>query len=615
MVIKLKLSKEQRAAAKSLTGSHLLIACPGAGKTSVLLERVENLINSGVNPEKILTITFSKTAATELENRFSNKMENLKSAPHFQTIHAFSYRVIRDYSKNKGLNLKLLEGSKEVNKYKLLSNFYKEVHNEYISEEKLDALVNRIGYIKNMMLDQEEDLLEEIDRFSELFSMYENFKKKYKYIDFDDMLAMGLNILKKDSTLRRKYVNMYDFIQVDEGQDTSKLQMEIIKLLTKDRNNLFIVADDDQSIYSFRGADPQGLFDLQKFFPDLKVHYMETNYRCSKNIVTAANNFINQNKVRYDKNLKSDRDYTSPVEVVKVKDLKAQYEYILNDIQENKLKNCAILYRNNVSAMGIVEYFESENVKFQVKDNLKIRFHTHRISVDLLDILKFSENPEKLEYFENIYYKVHGYISRLMIEQLKILGKSGNVLDNLMDTEGLKSYSKREISKLKDNFKRLKNLPMGGKIDFIMDHLGYKKYMEYSSKKESLGLQGELIVLETLKRISKTSTSLKTFQGRLKYLDNLMDNSTKEKKDIFLSTIHSAKGKEYKHVYLIDLFEGMFPSKESKKSDPIIAEEERRLFYVGMTRAKDTLTILFPGIVGENKTEVSTFLKELSQVT
>ena len=609
------LSKEQRAAAESLSGSHLLIACPGAGKTSVLLERVENLINSGVDPEKILTITFSKTAATELEDRFNKKIENLQSAPHFYTIHAFSYRVIRDYSKNKGLNLKLLEGSKEVSKYKLLSNFYKEVHNEYISEEKLDTLVNKIGYIKNMMMDVKDDPFEEIDRFSELFHMYENFKRKYKYIDFDDMLALGLDILKKDSALRRKYVNMYDFIQVDEGQDTSKLQMEIVKLLTKDKKNLFIVADDDQSIYSFRGADPQGLFDLQKFFPDLKVHYMETNYRCSKNIVTAANNFINQNKVRYDKNLKSSRDYTSPVEVVKVKDLKSQYEYILNDITENKLKDCAILYRNNVSAMGIVEYFESENIKFQIKDNLKIRFHTHRISIDLLDILNFSENPEKLEYFENIYYKVDGYISRLMIEQLKISGKSGNVLDNLMDAEGLKPYSKREISKLKDNFRRLKNLPMKGKIDFIIENLGYKKYIQYSSKKESLGLQGELIVLESLKRISKASSSLKVFQGRLKYLDNLMDTSSKEQKGIFLSTIHSAKGKEYKHVYMIDVFEGMFPSKESKEVDPIIVEEERRLFYVGMTRAKDTLTILFPATIGENKTDVSVFLKELSQVT
>ena len=156
---------------------------------------------------------------------------------------------------------------------------------------------------------------------------------------------------------------------------------------------------------------------------------------------------------------------------------------------------------------------------------------------------------------------------------------------------------------------------MKGKIDFIIENLGYKKYIQYSSKKESLGLQGELIVLESLKRISKASSSLKVFQGRLKYLDNLMDTSNKEQKGIFLSTIHSAKGKEYKHVYMIDVFEGMFPSKESKEVDPIIVEEERRLFYVGMTRAKDTLTILFPATIGENKTDVSVFLKELSQVT
>ncbi len=609
------LSKEQKRAAESLSGSHLLIACPGAGKTSVLLARVENLINSGVDPSKILTITFSKTAAMELENRFKNKIQNLETTPHFYTIHAFSFRVIRDYSRKKGLNFKLLEGSKEVNKYKLLSNFYKEVHNEYISEEKLDILINKIGYIKNMMLTPDEGNFDDIDKFEELYFMYENFKKKYKYIDFDDMLALGLEILKKDSYLRNKYINMYDYIQVDEGQDTSKLQMEIVKILTKDKDNLFIVADDDQSIYSFRGADPQGLFDLQKFFPKLKVHYMETNFRCSKNIVTAAKSFINQNKVRYDKNLKSNRDYISPVEVVKVTSLSEQYEYILNEIRDKKLKNCAVLYRNNVSAMGIVEYFERENVKFQIRDNLKIRFYSHPIARDFVDIINFSENPTKLEYFENIYYKVKGYVSRMMIENLKYSGKSGRVLDNLMDLDGLRSYSKREISKLNDGFKRLKNLPFKSKIDFIVDNLGYYKYMQFNSKKESLGLQGELMALEVLKEIGKSSQNLKSFEGRLKYLDSLMDSSAKERNGIFLSTIHSAKGKEYKHVYMIDVFEGIFPAKQPHEENPIVIEEERRLFYVGMTRAEDSLRILFPAQVGDNKTEVSSLLKELSKVT
>lgn len=609
------LSKEQKLASESLSGSHLIISCPGSGKTTVLLERVKNLIKSGVNPEKILTITFSKTAATELENRFKMQMENLENTPHFYTIHAFSFRVLRDYARIKGLNYRLLEGSKDINKYKLLSDFYKEVHNEYISEEKLDNLVNKIGYIKNMMVPIDEIDVEDIDKFEKLYEMYEDFKKKYKYIDFDDMLILGLEILKKEPALRKKYVNMYDFIQVDEGQDTSKLQMEIVKVLTKNKNNLFIVADDDQSIYSFRGANPQGLFDLQKFLPELKIHYMDTNFRCSKNIVTAAKSFINQNKLRYEKNLKSNKGYTSPVEVVKVKDMTSQYEYILKDIKENKLKDCAILYRNNVSAMGLVEYFEKENVKFQIRDNLKIRFYTHRIARDLLDIIKFSENPTNLTYFENIYYKVDGYISRMMINSLRSSGKGGNVLDNLMDLDGLRSYSRREISKLKDNFNRLRNMPFNGKVDFIIETLGYEKYMEFSSKKESLGMQGEIIVLGILNKISKSSSDIKSFEGRLRYLDSLMDSSSKDKKGVYLSTIHSAKGKEYKHVYMIDVFSGMFPAKKPKDLEPRVLEEERRLFYVGMTRAKDSLTILFPSEVGSDKTEVSEFLKELSKLS
>ena len=417
---------------------------------------------------------------------------------------------------------------------------------------------------------------------------------------------------KNTKNTRNKYINKYDYIQVDEGQDTSKLQMEIIKVLTHKKRNLYIVADDDQSIYSFRGADPQGLFALEKFFPEINTFYMETNFRCSKNIVTAANNFIDQNKIRYEKKLKSNREYNSPVEIIKVNTPSDQYEYILDDIKTKNLdyKDIGILYRNNVSAMGLIEFFEGENIPFSLNESSKIKFFNHRITQDILNILEFSEDFTRFDLFENFYYKINGYISKFMITQGRHL-KSANVFESLKNANGIKSYNIKELEKLEINFKFLKNLNMNEKLSFIETELGYDKYLSYSAKKEALGIQGELLVFNILKKIATNSKNIREFVGRLKYLDTITKSN--DINGIKLSTVHSSKGKEYKQVYLIDIYKGMFPLSQNKDDTPLQTEEERRLFYVGMTRAKDALNILFPARIGVEKTEISEFLLELQK--
>lgn len=613
----MKLSEKQLLASQSLNGSCMVIAVPGAGKTTILLERIKNLIDSGVKPSRILTITFSKAAANELKIRFEKFSDRLDEMPHFYTIHAFSYMVLRDYGRTKGIEYKLLESDKSINKYKLLSDFYRSIHNELISEEKLDSLINKIGYIKNMMLDVNtfKDV-GEILSFKEIFQMYEAYKRKYKYIDFDDMLELALKILRDEAYYRKKYTNMYDYVQVDEGQDTSKLQMEIIKLMTKKKSNLFIVADDDQSIYSFRGADPTGLFALKDTFPDIKIYYMETNYRSSKNIVLAANNFIDQNKVRFDKILQSSRDFSAPIEVIKLKDTKEQYSYILDAIKNKNPEDYAILYRNNISSVGIIEVLEKHDIPFKVRDNSKVKFYSHRISTDLLSIMKFSENPTSIGLLEGVYYKMNGYISKAQINYLKSCGETGNLIEILEDMPGLKSYARNILHSLRTNLEILSKLPMKKKIDFIGNDLKYLNYVKESSRRLSLSLQTQLLLYETLKDVAESSRDLSSYEGRLKYLDNLVNTSTGTENALSLSTIHSAKGKEYKYVFIIDLYEGMFPNKtisKSKDENQLLLEEERRLFYVGMTRAKDQLTLLIPSKVADEEVEISEFVKELTE--
>lgn len=607
----MELTKEQNLAASSLTGSSLVIAVPGAGKTSILLKRIENLIDKGVSPEKILTITFSKAAATELKSRFLRKNKGLEKAPEFFTIHAFSFRVVRDYTKKKGKRVRLLEGAKDINKYSLIRKLYGETIGGYISDERLENLVSDIGYIKNMMITRENADIHEKEVL-DIINAYDLWKKRRNFIDFDDMLSLALRILKTDKSIRKKYTNMYDYIQVDEGQDTSKLQMEIIKLLTKERDNLFIVADDDQSIYSFRGADPQGLFSLSKDFDDLKIFYMETNFRCSKNIILAANSFIDQNEVRYSKNLKAYKDYCSPIDIVKVKTLKDQYEYIFDEIDKEKLEDYAILYRNNVSAMPLVAYMERENIPFQIEDSSRISFVHNRVTKDLLDILDFSKDRTDKRIFERIFYKMRGYTTRTSVEALKYSGYTGDVLKFLINSD-IPSYKKRELEKLSFALDRLEKITREEKIGFIEKEIGYKKYLDYSAKVEGTSVTGDSLIFYTIKDIFSDSKNRKDFLGRLKVLDNLLYKGRNNKEGIHLSTVHSAKGKEYENLFIIDVYKDMFPgniSSDRKKE----YEEERRLFYVAMTRAKEKLSILFPETIDGEKIEVSEFLIELSEV-
>ena len=293
----MNLSSEQRKAIEHVHGPALVLA-PGAGKTTVLIHRTVNLIlNHNISPERILSITFSRAAARDMKARFNRDFQNISSIPvQFSTIHSFCYNLLREFAYINKIKYRLIEDEKnQLNKYNLLKKMYLDINQEYITEEKLESLLNYIGYIKNLMLTVDEFMKAnkpEVENFEKIFYTYEKFKRDNKLIDFDDMLTLSYEILLNNNYILEKYRKRYDFIQVDEGQDTSKVQMEIIKLLAKPQNNLFIVADDDQSIYSFRGAYPTGLLNFNKIYPNGKVFFMEKNFRSSKNIVSVCNKFI-----------------------------------------------------------------------------------------------------------------------------------------------------------------------------------------------------------------------------------------------------------------------------------------------------------------------------------
>lgn len=616
----MNLSKEQILAVAHISGPALILAVPGAGKTTVLIHRTVNLIQTHkTRPDRILSITFSRASARDMKERFSQSFKDISSIPiSFSTIHSFCFNLIREYAYVNNIKFTLIEGDKSpVNKYNLIKKIYLDTNNSHITEEKFESLINAIGYIKNMMISPDkflEDKKPGIDGFKTIFEEYEKYKRKNNLIDFDDMLSITLNILNRNEHLLRKYRDKYDYIQLDEGQDTSKIQMEILKKIAFPKNNLFVVADDDQSIYGFRGSDPKGLLNFKEIFPDGKLFFMEKNYRSSKNIVSVCNKFISFNTLRYDKTISTDNSYVEPINIVKLESIIDQYNYIKDDIEGRDLRNISILYRNNLSSIGLIDFLEKNKIPFYMRD-VKVKFFNHWMVQDIINFMKFSRDTSNISLYESIYYKKKGYISKKQLNFAKTLNYKWPVLDRIMKYPDIPIYYRSTLRELTADFRRLAFLNPLDSIDYIEYNLEYEKYLKENSIKFGYTYDSLKTIMYYLKLIAKETRSLDELIERLKYLEALCMNSRDEKEGLTLSTIHSAKGLEFDRVYMIDLVDGHFPSSSSidLKQKNVIDdfEEERRLFYVGMTRAKYHLSLLSVNNLGNRLVNPSRFLNEL----
>ncbi len=616
----MNLNKEQQLAIGHSNGPALVLAVPGAGKTTVLIHRTVNLIlNHNIRPDRILSITFSRASAKDMRSRFNNSFKDISSIPiSFSTIHSFCFNLIREYAYINNIKLNLIEGNNSpVNKYTLIKQIYLETNKSHITEEKLEFLINAIGYIKNMMLNVDEFIKTKkpsIDGFTTIFSEYEKYKKDNNLIDFDDMLSITLNILNRNKYILEKYRSKYDYIQLDEGQDTSKIQMEIFKKLALPKNNLFVVADDDQSIYGFRGSDPRGLLNFKEIFPNGKMFFMEKNYRSSKNIVSVCNKFIKFNTLRYNKTISTDNGFIEPINIVKVDSIVDQYNYIIKDIENKDLKNISILYRNNLSSIGLIDFLEKCKIPFYMRD-VKIKFFNHWLIQDILNFMIFSKDTSNMSIYENIYYKKKGYISKKQLNFAKTLNCKWPVFDRIMKYPDIPIYYKSTLNELSADFRRLSNLNPLASIEYIEYNLEYEKYLKENSMKFGHTYDSLKTIIYYLKLIAKKAKTLDELIARLKYLEMLCMNSKDQNEGITLSTIHSAKGLEFDRVYIIDLVDGHFPSSSSidlhQKDIIDDFEEERRLFYVGMSRAKYHLSLLSVKHLGNKIVNSSRFLDEL----
>ena len=589
----MKFTSQQVDAIKHFEGPALILAVPGSGKTTVLLNRILNLIkNHNIDPSEIISITFSKSQGIDMEKRFLAQNPEFRGKITFKTIHAFCYEIVRNYMKLKNIKKTLIEGNNEFNRILILKRVYYQKNYKKLSDEEINDFFSIYDYTKNKMCDFEgyirkNHFISNRLLMLKLYNLYDEIKIQNNFMDFNDLLILANEYISTDKKLLKALKNRYKFFQIDEGQDTSTLQFEIIRKIVFPENNVFIVADDDQSIYSFRGASPENLLNFKDIYPNSKIFFMDKNFRSTKNIIKISNKIIQGNKIRYDKSSKHTTEENSQIMLFKVKNSTIQArEWVKRIFEINPNETIGVLYRNNISSLYVAEMLKNNDIDFFVKEN-KFDFYSNRILNDVKNILLFSEDTTDLEVFKRIYFKLNAYIKKDFITKLEYKPYNQCVLESLLDLDELNDFYLNKFTSLRNDFKRLKRMKMEDKIDCILYELGYGDYLDNFNEFSNLNYN---LIFDLIKYLSK---DLKTFDEFIEKLDNLKEllkNASSSKSNISISTIHSSKGLEYDNVFIIDLIDGEFPQKSILNSfDEKLLEEERRLFYVAMTRARKRL--------------------------
>ena len=589
---RLQLNDQQKKAVRAVDGPVLLLAVPGSGKTTVLVSRLGYMIYArGIDPASILTVTYTVAAAEDMKKRYvscfgDRDVDRMK----FQTINAFCYGVLAYHCKRNGKPMPAVVS--DAQQTAILTGIYRELLDDFPTPADIKDLKTKLGYVKNMMLKDREirKLSSADDPLFDIYTRYNAALRKSRMIDFDDQMVYALSLLRKDPALLGLIRGRYRYYCVDEAQDTSKIQHEILKLLAGEAHNLFMVGDEDQSIYGFRAAYPQALLDFEKDHPGAKVLYLEQNFRSDRNIVTLADQLIRHNRARRDKNMQAARDARQEVTFLPVPDADAQYAALLKAAKDCKTQT-AVLYRENESAIPLADLLDRQGIPFNIKQG-DLVFFSNRVVKDITDILAFSLNPMDAECFQRIYSKCGLYIKK---EQVQVacaaaLRERAFAPDILLASEYLNEKQKRSLRTFCRDLVLLPKDTAAHAVGRILHLMGYAEYME----------RGKLDArkAEILQTLAQRERTVPGFLRRLETLRALIEQKTYDPAcRLTLSTIHSAKGLEYDTVYLIDVFDGVLPenairvTRHTPPEDVERLEEDRRIFYVGITRAKKKLNI------------------------
>lgn len=615
-----KLNENQQMAVKHVDGPCMVLAGPGSGKTRVITYRIVNMVmNEGIPPTRILAISFTKASSIEMKNRALSICNDFRmNKVTFGTFHAVFFRILRKFER---LNLNSILDEKL--KRFALKGILKSLNVENGEDDELvGQVINEISYVKNELMDKadfESEVLTK-DEFINAYNMYENYKEEIKKIDFDDMLIRTYHLLQNNPQALNMVRNVYKYILIDEFQDVNRVQFEVVKLIAEPNNNIFVVGDEDQSIYGFRGARPDFLLQFKDYFKDSKEVRLDINYRSKSEIIGTANRLIDKNQNRYNKVIKCNQEGKGTVEYLTPKDSEDEAMQIVKDIQERvkedyvEYDDFAVIYRTNLQSRALVDVFMDMRIPFVIRDSV-VTIYDHWAAKDILSYLKLSINPDSNEDWMRIINKPFRYISRESINSVK--GEK-YFLNALVTKCNLHQKQVKTINDLDIDISYLKTMEPKNAISFIRTTLDYDKYILDYCMNRKIKPNG---LIEILNEIESSSSNFNTIEEYLSHIEKVKEElqenqKNKEVNGVIFTTMHSAKGLEFDNVYIIGTNEGTIPHEKSydiededKKNNQI--EEERRLMYVAITRAKNRLCISCPQNKYGKKVSISRFKNEM----
>ena len=606
----MSLNPAQMKAITHKSGPCMVLAGPGSGKTTVITKRTEYLIKKHrVKPEEILVITFSKAASNEMRERFHKLNPDEKYPVIFGTFHGIYYGILKWAYKMDAKNI-----FSEEEKYQLLYQIVEQLSLEMEDEKEfIQDIAGEISVIKNnqLMVESYESSNCDAALFRKIFEQYERERKAKRKIDFDDMLVLTYQLFVNRPDILRMWQKKYKYILVDEFQDVNQVQYDVICMLAAPENNLFIVGDDDQSIYQFRGARPDIMLNFPKDYPDTKQYVLDVNYRSTKAIVNGAARVIRHNQKRFEKKIITLNEQGEPVHVQEVKHPIEESKYVLREIQNAQVKGVpakeiAVLFRTNIEARALVETCMEYNVPFQMKEHFP-NLYEHFIGRNLITYMKMALGDRSRKSFLEIMNRPNRYIGRDSVERGEI---SFEMLRRFYID---KEWMQDRIDQFELDLRIIQRMAPYGAIQYIRKHVGYDEFLAEYAAKRKIKLEE---LNEVLMEIEERAKAFKTIEEWFAHIEEYSTELRRQieyrndKKDaVSLMTMHGAKGLEFDTVFIVGAKEGISPYKKAETKEEL--EEERRMFYVAMTRAKRKLIITYTKERNGKRMEQSRYVSEL----
>ena len=603
-------NQAQKKAVTHGEGPCLVLAGPGSGKTLTIVNRIKYLIEEyKVRPEEILVVTFTRFAAAEMKNRLCALMGRQKLPVTVGTFHGIYYGILKWAYRMGQQNI-----LSEDEKYQILRFAAAKQKMEVFDEEDfIQDIAAEIGKIKNNRIDPDEFVSEKCsaDAFREIYREYERQRKKLKKIDFDDMLVLCYELFSSRPDVLAGWQKKFRYILIDEFQDINRIQYDVIRMLALPENNLFVVGDDDQAIYGFRGADSSLMFQFREDYPEAEQILLGMNYRSTANIVRNSLKVIEHNEHRFQKDLTASKDNGACIHVQEVKDPNEEAQYILDEIEKKvqegtEPEKIAVLFRIHTDARPVVEALLERHISFQMKEHLP-NLYNHFIGKDIQAYFRLALGERKRQDFLQVMNRPKRYIGRDSL--------SGNTVSF---EEIRKFYCDREwmidrVDQFEWDVKMLRKMAPYAAIQYIRKRVGYDDFLKDYALTHNVNKADLFDVLSEIEEAAKPFASIEDwFDHVQEYTEALRlkerQRSLKQE-GVRLMTIHAAKGLEFDAVFIIEANEGRIPYKKAKTEKE--TEEERRLFYVAMTRAKELLKICYVKTKNGKEVSPSRFVEEL----